>query len=351
MTGPLRVSFVVDSEGWGGAEVWLVHHLRRAGGHGVLASVVCAEEVGDRLRPFVPVGRVATVPLARHAEEAPATRTALEAQAPDVVLVNLVDPASNAATLDAALAVAPTAGVLHLVGDLGPDPAALAVRYAGLAVCVTTAEEAAELVRSRLAEPRGGVVVSRNGVDVPADPQGPAGARPPRLGAFGRLTRQKGYDVLLDAVRLLVERGVDLEVVLGGAGREEAALREAAAGLPVSFTGWVTDPRVFLAGIDVFCLSSRSDALPLAMLEAMAEGLPCVSTDVGDVAARLGGAVELVPTLHAEALADSLERVLTDPDRAAALGRAARQRVAADHDAAATVSATYDVLRRVATTV
>ena len=347
---PLRVSFIVDSEGWGGAEVWLVHHLRRAAEHGVCASVVCAEEVADRLRPVVGAGRLAAVPLVRHAAEAAAARAALEEQAPDVVLVNLVDPASNAAALDAALPVAPTAAVLHLVGSLGPDPAALAARYADLAVCLTTSQEAADFVRSRLAVPRGGTTVNVNGVDVPSDPQGPAGHRPPRLGAFGRLTAQKGYDVLLDAVRLLVDRGVELELVLGGAGREEAALRDAAAGLPVRFTGWVDDHRSFLAGVDVFCLSSRSEALPLALLEAMAEGLPCVSTDVGDVTRCLSGAVEVVPVDDARAMAHALQQVLEDRDRAARLGQEARRRVVAGHDAAAMVARTYEVLRRVSAT-
>ena len=349
MTGaPLRVSLVADTEGWGGAEAWLLHHLRRAAAHGVLASVVCAEEVGDRFRPWLALDRLATVPLARHAEKAAETQAALEGQAPDVVLVNLVDPASNAATLDAALTVAPTAAVLHLPGDLGPEPAALAARYADLAVLLTPSAEGVDLVRTRLSEPRGGVVVTRNGVDVPADPHGPAARQPLRVGGFGRLTAQKGYDVLLDAVRLLVDRGVELDVVLGGAGREEAALRDAAADLPVTFTGWVCDPREFLAGLDVFCLPSRREALPLALLEAMAEGLPCVATAVGDIGSRLGDVVELVPVADPAALADGLQRLLEDRTRAADLGRAARHRVVTHHDAEAMVAATYAVLREVA---
>jgi hypothetical protein len=343
----LRVSVVADTEGWGGAEAWLVHHVRRAPAHGVLVSVVCAEEVADRFRPELPGQRLAPVPLARHAEKAPATRAALEEQAPHVVLVNLVDPASNAATLDAALSVAPTAAVLHLAGDLGPQPDALAARYADLAVLLTPSEDGVRLVRTRLAEPRGGVVLTCNGVDVPTVPRGPASNDPPRVGGFGRFTRQKGYDVLLDAVRMLLARGVDLEVVLGGAGREEAALREAAVGLPVRFTGWVEDTRAFLAGLDVFCLPSRHEALPLALLEAMAEGLPCVATDVGDVATRVGDAVALVPPEDPRALADALQRLVADRRRAAALGHAARVRVLANHDAETMVGATFELLRRV----
>src|SRR4051794_37832029 len=93
---PLRVCFVADTENWGGAEVWLVHHLRRAAQHGVEASVVCAEPVADRFRPRVPSERLQVVPLARETPAAPYTEAALRRLSPDLVHVNLVDPASNA---------------------------------------------------------------------------------------------------------------------------------------------------------------------------------------------------------------------------------------------------------------
>lgn len=347
----LRVSFVVDSESWGGAEVWLGHHLRRAAEHGVDASVVCAEPLADRVRAEAPAGRLAVVPLARHLPTAPATRDALVGQTPDVVVVNLVDPGSNAATVAAALEVAPTAAVLHLTGEVAEEERArLAELYARLAVLITTSSDGVELVHRRLAEPRHGVVVSCNGVDVPPDPHGPAGHQPPRIGGFGRLTRQKGYDVLLEATRLLGERGHAFEVGLGGAGREEAALRAAAEGLPVRFTGWVSDPRVFLADLDLFCLPSRHEALPLALLEAMAEGLPCVATDVGDVRDRLGDVVEVVAVEDAPALADALAALLADGVRRERAGAAARRRVEEHHDADQMVTATYEVLREVVST-
>ncbi len=95
----MRVSFVADSDGWGGAEVWLTHHLRRAAACGATASLVCAEPVAPGFASL-DVDR-AVVPLTRHTAAAPATREALAAQRPDVVVVNLVDPASNAAAVGA----------------------------------------------------------------------------------------------------------------------------------------------------------------------------------------------------------------------------------------------------------
>src|SRR4051795_12560904 len=114
-----RVAFVCDSDTWGGAEVYLTHLLRRAASEGWAASLVCAAPVAAGFIGLLPPGRLTVVPLARHTADAPAIRAALAAQRPDVVLVNLVDPGSNAAAVAAALDVAPTVGVLHLDGDTG----------------------------------------------------------------------------------------------------------------------------------------------------------------------------------------------------------------------------------------
>jgi glycosyltransferase involved in cell wall biosynthesis len=344
---PLHVCFVADTENWGGAEVWLVHHLRRAENHGVEASVVCAQQVADRFRACVPPERLAVVPLARHAAKAPYTEAALRSFSPDLVHVNLVDPASNSATLAAALSTAPTTATLHLPGATpdGAAGAALADLYRALGVLLTPSEEGAALVRSRLAEPVGGVVVTCNGVDVPAKPHGAAGGDPPRVGVHARLTRQKGIDVLLEALRRVVDSGADVSVAVAGTGRDEARLRAAGAGLPVRFVGWVADPRSFLSSLDVFCLPSRAEALPLALLEAMAEGLPCVATDVGDIHRRVGGAVVVVPPEHPDALAAALLDLLRAPSRRAALGARARSCAERCFDASDMVHSTYRTLR------
>lgn len=86
-------------------------------------------------------------------------------------------------------------------------------------------------------------------------------------------------------------------------------------------------PRLF-AGFDLAVLSSRTEAFPNVILEAMASALPTVATDVGDVAYMLDGAGRVVPPGDPAALAEAILAVCTsDPDHRAACGALARQRV------------------------
>jgi glycosyltransferase involved in cell wall biosynthesis len=346
-----RVSFVADSDAWGGAEVYLTHLLRRAEGLGWTPSLVCAEPVSARFTCCLPAARSVVVPLARHTADAPVLRAAVAAQRPDVVVVNLVDPASNAAALAAGLATAPTVAVLHLDGDTsaGPGRPRLAALYGELSAVLTPAAEARTRLMSDLGLPGDRVHVVHNGVDIPAQPSGAVGGAVLRVGGLGRLTEQKGFDVLIEAVRRLIGRGQVLDVVIGGSGRDEDSLRAAAAGLPVAFPGFVTDTRRFLAGLDVFCLTSRREALPLVLLEAMAEGLPCIATDVGDVRAAAGDSVLVVPPGDVEGLTAALTVLVSDRVRRAEMGRRARQRAVRDLDADLMARRTFAVLDRVVT--
>ncbi|MGY1744274.1 glycosyltransferase family 4 protein [Blastococcus sp. SYSU D00695] len=341
-----RVTLVSDTETWGGADVHLAALLRGLPALGWSVRLVCAEPLAARHAAHDPV----VVPLARHRAAAPEMRTAIAATRPDVVWVNLVDPGSNAAAVTAARSVAPTVGVLHLVGDTGTGETRqrLVDLYAGLALVVTPATEIRDQVVADLRVPASRVHVVPNGVPVPATASGPAGNPVPRLGTFGRLTPQKGFDVLLTAVRQLAGEGLRFDVVVGGAGREEAALRAAAEGLPVTFPGFVEDAAEFLRPLDLFCLSSRREALPLVLLEAMAAGLPCVSTDVGDVRTAVGGDAVVVPVEDAGALAAALRGLLTDPARRADLGARARARAVRQFDAGLMVERISALLATVA---
>ena len=343
-----RISLVADSDAWGGAEVYLTHLLQSAADSGWTASLVVAEPVADGFARRLPGIPTTVVPLVRHRGDAPEVRAALAAQQPDAVLVNLVDPGSNSAAVTAALAIAPTAGVLHLPGDTGTeaDRRRLADLYGRFGLVLGTCEDAREQVVTELGVARARTGVVPNGVHLPAVATGPAGHTPPRLGAFGRLTAQKGFDVLLGAVARLVAEGRELDVVIGGSGRDAERLLELAAGLPVTFTGFVDDAPAFLADLDLFALSSRREALPLVLLEAMAAGLPCVTTAVGDVVGAVGEDAVVVPVDDEQALAAALGLLLEDADRRADLGARARQRAVREMGAPLMARRTYALLDR-----
>jgi glycosyltransferase involved in cell wall biosynthesis len=138
---------------------------------------------------------------------------------------------------------------------------------------------------------------------------------------------------LLEALARLVAEGHDVHGCLVGGGPLERALREqaAAAGLGdrVRFTGPVTDTAPCYATFTVFALSSRTEQMPIALLEAMACGLPVVATDVGDVRAVLppSGAAHVVPREDPAALAAALRPLLADAALRARLGADNRRTV------------------------
>jgi glycosyltransferase involved in cell wall biosynthesis len=327
VTRSVRVAVVVDSDAFGGAEVWTYRVLEHLSA-GIRPNLVVTEPVADRLGVPQRVERRIVVPLARHCEAAPEVAAALAEIVPDVVHVNLVDPASNRAVLDAALSQAPTVAALHLPGA-APDAAGLRRRYVRLAGAVApSAPIAAQLVA--LGVPAHRVTRVRHGVPLPAVPVRPPGRAPLVIGGVGRLTAQKGFDLLLAAVARLHKSGRPLRVVIAGEGRDAAALRRQAAGLPVRFLGFCPDVPALLRRLDVFCLPSRSEALSLALLEAVAHGLPCVTTAVGDTAAALTGAARIVPPEDLDALTAALDDLLVDAGRRRDLGDRARQRALRD---------------------
>ncbi len=141
----------------------------------------------------------------------------------------------------------------------------------------------------------------------------------PRIICVGRLSPEKGHILLLEAARLLKERGVRFELVLGGDGGMKADLRARIAALDleneVSITGWLTSAEVrdqILASRGLV-LPSFSEGLPVVIMEAMALQRPVIATYVGGIPelVRPGKTGWLVPPGSAQALADALEELVT----------------------------------------
>ncbi|MFO7273404.1 MAG: glycosyltransferase family 4 protein [Bacillota bacterium] len=197
-------------------------------------------------------------------------------------------------------------------------------RFADRIVAVSAAVRDALVAQG--ADP-GAVRVIPGGVDLRAYEQVPPPV-PGVVGALGRLEREKGFDVLLDAMAEL--RG-EARLILGGDGSQRQALaaRVEKEGLPVELTGFVADVPAFLGRTGVFVLPSRSEGLGLVAVEAMAAGRPVVATRVGGLPEVVvdGETGFLVEPEDPEALARAIRALLADPARAARMGAAGRERV------------------------
>ena len=105
---------------------------------------------------------------------------------------------------------------------------------------------------------------------------------PLKLLSYGRYVHKKGFDVLLRAMKGLVDTGVDVQLKIGGSGVELESLVALAGELDisdrVSLGVWIEDVTIALDQADVFVLPSRDEPFGIVMLEAMARGLPIVTT-------------------------------------------------------------------------
>ncbi|MGO8685385.1 MAG: glycosyltransferase family 4 protein [Thermoleophilia bacterium] len=154
---------------------------------------------------------------------------------------------------------------------------------------------------------------------------------------LGRLGRTKGTDVLLEAVRGLQVANVDAEFVLAGDGSDEnvhAAIAKFPAPSRVHLLGWVDRQRVhqLLHESSILCQPSRSEGLPMALLQAMGHGLACIVTPVGGMADIIRDGVNglIVPTNDPHALTEALRKLLDDPALRRTLGHAAYACIQAD---------------------
>lgn len=151
-----------------------------------------------------------------------------------------------------------------------------------------------------------------------------AGERPVVL-TVARLAPQKDYDTLLEASAHWASRIPPPLVLAAGDGPEYGRLARLIGerGLPVRLLGRRSDVPDLLAAADVFVVTSRWEGSPLVVQEAMAAGVPVVSTAVGGVPTLAGDGAVLVPAGDPEAVARAVNALLDDPgERAALVGRA-----------------------------
>ena len=193
------------------------------------------------------------------------------------------------------------------------------------------------------------VVVHRTGIDLrrwPYREREPARGGRLRLVTVGRLVEKKGIEHVLRAVRILVDRGVDVEYrILGDGPRRErlaALAAELGVGDRVTLPGRHRQEQVRdgLGGSDVLVAASVTAAdgdeegIPNVLKEAMASGMPVVGTRHAGIPELIEDGVtgSLVPERDEAALADVLQRLALEPGRWAAMGRAGRAKIEMEYD-------------------
>jgi len=173
---------------------------------------------------------------------------------------------------------------------------------------------------------------------------------PPLVGSLGRLHEEKGFDLLIAAAALLRDRGRGLRLAIAGDGPAAGDLKRQAERLSlagqVDFPGWTSLAGPFLAGLDLFVCSSRTESFGLVVVEAMAAGTPVVATDIEgprDVLAR-GRYGRLVRAESADALADGIAAALDDPQGGLAMARLAQAETVDAYDLPAGAERLWAVL-------
>lgn len=231
-------------------------------------------------------------------------------------------------------------------------------RWDGVDLAVT------DEVRSSMAGPAGRRAVTlRHGIDVERLAALPGersavraelgiGDREMVIGTVANFRPQKDYPNLLHAARALLDRGIAARVVAVGQGPQDAEIRSLHESLGlgdrVILTGFRADAARVMGACDAFTLASRWEGLPVAVMEALALGLPIVATDVGGLTEEFTDGVDavLVPPRDSVALAEAWARVCTDDALRERLADASLER-AREFDVDRTVEELESVYRRV----
>lgn len=309
-TASYRLALVCDARELGGAEIFLKTLMAALPSDVDIVLLGPHTSILELIRRGRPRARVETIAPWSVA----GCVRALRFVAPDVVHINLASfPGCRPAVVASLLLGFPTVLVDH-----GPAPGLTwrgrAVQRAMTALVarrISVGERASRSVEQLGGLRPGSVDAIANGIP-PLPARGPLGPARGIVGVVARLDPAKGVDVLVRAVARLP----DVELQVAGEGRERAALLALAVELGVTdrvrLLGQISEVPTFLAEIDVLAIPSRSEGLPLALLEAMHVGTPVVATDVGSIpdAVTDGETGLLVPAGDPAALADAIGALL-----------------------------------------
>ncbi len=262
---------------------------------------------------------------------------------PDVVNIHFASPSTRYFTL-----LAPVFGYRVLLTCHGSDllrphpqdAPQLASVLRGPAAVTTVSDDMRERIHAACGSEAMHIAVIENGIDTAFWSPAAEAAAPPRplepattLVAVGRLAPVKGFDILVEALAVArVKSSAAARLVLIGEGPEREALEARAErlgiGHAVEFAGRLGPAalRERLRAADLFVMPSRSEGMPLALLEAMAAGTPALASRVGGVPRVAGDCAVLVEPENPDALANALVSLLADRPLRERLARKARIR-------------------------
>lgn len=141
------------------------------------------------------------------------------------------------------------------------------------------------------------------------------------IGAVGRLSPEKGFDNLLEAIKIIRNKRDDVRLIVIGEGRQRTELERKVVKLDLSdhvfLAGFKENARDYIPYFDLFVLSSLSEGLPMIVLEVMDARVPIVSTKVGGVPEVLGFGEYGLLVGHATGieLSDGIMQIITDPEK------------------------------------
>jgi glycosyltransferase involved in cell wall biosynthesis len=220
---------------------------------------------------------------------------------------------------------------------------------------LTAADRATHALHEERQIPLEHIETAYYGIDVSPNGNVPSPHRDrTTLAVVASFEPRKGHAVLLDALASLKNEGFATATLLVGEGSERAAMERRAAALglaeDVRFLGWRNDVDEILSSqSDLLVLPSLSnECLPYAILEAMSHELPVVATDVAGIPEQVVDQVtgRVVPPGDPRALAHAIRDVADAPDRARAMGRKGKERLAAKFSTERMVARMSDIYLR-----
>ncbi len=346
----LRVQFVITSLPVGGAEILLSNLLRHFNPAHILAEVCCLKERGALAAEIADCVPVHSNFLSHKwdARVLPRLAQHFRKQRADAVITVGAGDKMFWGRLAARWAEVPIiCSALHSTGwpdELNWLNRQLTGITSGFIAC---AEAHARYLIEQQQLPADQVFVIPNGVDTdrfrPNHSLRPwlrselgVPANCPMIGIVAALREEKNHGQFVFAAKEVLRHHTDAHFVIVGEGPErlniETAIRDQGLSTRIHLMGCRSDTQKILAGLDVFCLTSRNEANPVSILEALSCGVPVVSPDVGSISETVLPQKTglLTEPLCASSTADAITQLLGDPQRARCMGLVGRQLVRTD---------------------